>query len=405
MKKRILFVDDEQSLLDGLRRALRGQRKEWDMVFVLSGREALELAKSKPFDAVVSDMRMPGMDGIELLNKLVSLQPDLIRIVLSGHADENMTMHSVTLTHQYLAKPCDIEILKAVLSRAFHLREALTNERLQGLVAGMSSLPSLPAVFNELTKRLQSPDTTIREIGEVIAKDPAMTAEILKMVNSAFFGIGRHVSSPAEAASLLGLNILKALVLSVGIFSQFNASQFKIKDFSIDVLWRHSLAVGALAKRIAQTKECEKEFIENCLLAGLLHDIGILILAQNTPDEFIQCRVLMAEQGVDRYSAEQEVFGATHGMVGAYLLGLWGLEDQVVDAVAFHQQPGSTAYEGFTPLAVVHVADMLDKTGPGQDLAALESALDMDYIRKLGFSDQLACWQALHATADGVQEP
>jgi len=405
MKKRILFVDDEQNLLDGLRRALRGQRKEWDMAFVLSGCEALELARKEHFDAVVCDMRMPGMDGIELLNNLASLQPDLIRIVLSGHSDRSMDMHSAVLTHQYLAKPCDIEILKAVLTRALHLRDALTNERLQSLVTGMSFLPSLPAIYKELTERMQSPNATIREIGDILAKDPAMTAAILKMVNSAFFGIGRHVSSPTEAATLLGMNMLKALALSVGIFSQFNASQFKVEDFSIDTLWRHSQAVAALAKQIAQAEGCEKEFIENCLVAGLLHDIGILVLAENVPDDFIRCNRLMTEEGMDRYSAEHEIFGATHGMVGAYLLGLWGLDDQVVDAVAFHQCPTEAQHPTLSPLAIVYIAGALDKAESDQDLTAPESPLDAHYLQTVGLkADRLEHWRALQIEADEALE-
>jgi len=405
MKKRILFVDDEQNLLDGLRRALRGQRQEWDMVFALSGYEALELVRKGHFDAVVCDMRMPGMDGIELLNNLVSLQPDLIRIVLSGHSDRSMDIHSAVLTHQYLAKPCDIEILQAVLVRAFRLREALTNERLQGLVTSMGFLPSLPAIYKELTERMQSPNATIREIGDILAKDPAMTAAILKMVNSAFFGIGRPVSSPVEAASLLGMNILKALTLSVGIFSQFNAAQPKVENFSIDTLWRHSQAVATLAKQIAQAEGCEREFIESCLVAGLLHDIGVLILVQNVPDDFIRCNRLMTEEGMDRRSAEHEIFGATHGMLGAYLLGLWGLNDQVVDAVAFHQCPTEAQQQILSPLAIVYIADMLEKTEPDQDLAAPESPLDVHYLQAVGFEvDRLKHWRTLQIESDWALE-
>jgi len=403
MKKRILFVDDEQKLLDGLRRALRGQRKEWEMVFVLSGPEALELIKKERFDAVVSDMCMPGMDGIELLNELASLQPDLIRIVLSGHSDRSMDMHAAVLSHQYLAKPCDIEILKAVLIRALRLRESLANERLQSLVGSLNALPSVPIVYKELIERMRSPDATIREIGGILSKDPAMTATVLKMVNSAFFGIGRRISSPIDAASLLGMNILKSLALSVGVFSQFNASQFEVKDFSIDILWRHSLATGALAKLIAQAEGCDNKITEHCLVAGLLHEIGILILALNIPDKFTYCHQLMVENGVDRLTAEMEVFGTTHGMVCAYLLGLWGLDDQVVDAVAFHQCPAEAHHHTLSPLAIVYFADVLEKTKPDQDLTAPESPLDMRYLQELKIKeDCLKRWRMLQAECDEI---
>ena len=398
MKKRILFVDDEQSLLDGLRRALRGQRKEWDMSFALSGAEALRLAAEQPFDAVVTDMRMPGMDGIQLLAELVKDHDYLVRVVLSGHSDEEMTLRSVELTHQYLAKPCDIEILKIVLIRAFALRDKVHNAQIRDMITGMNTLPSLPAIYTEITQALQSPDVTTREVGHIIAQDPAMTAKILQMVNSAFFGIGRKISNPAEAASLLGMDILKSLVLSTGIFSQFDSEKFNNDDFNFEELWRHSMEVASLAKRIALAEGCDNTCIENCVVAGLLHDIGKLVLADNYPEEYRQMLIKAGEIGFNK--AEQVLFEVSHGAIGAYMLGLWGLSEQVVEAVAFHQTPCESTYPMFSPLTAVHVASGILDCNTNSANTTPDVCLDSGYLEKLGLSDRLETWLKLAAESD-----
>ncbi|MCU7936311.1 MAG: HDOD domain-containing protein [Candidatus Thiodiazotropha sp. (ex Dulcina madagascariensis)] len=162
---------------------------------------------------------------------------------------------------------------------------------------------------------------------------------LLMRSTSAFFGLGRHVSSPVDAASLLGLDVLKSLVLSIGIFKQFEADKFDIKSFSLDALWSHSAWVGSLAKQIAKEEGMGSRTVEDSLLAGMLHDIGKLILVINLSTGYAQLQEARRDTLDDRVSSEIEIFGATHGAVGAYLLGLWGLPESVVEAVALHNQP------------------------------------------------------------------
>ncbi|WP_054650256.1 response regulator [Salidesulfovibrio brasiliensis] len=129
--KRVLFVDDEKNVLNGLRRMLRSIRDEWEMDFAPGGAEALELVGKKEYDLVVSDMRMPGMDGAELLTKVQELSPETVRIVLSGHSEQNMVMKSVKPAHQFLSKPCSSEQLLQTLKEAYRLRRLLNNPRIK----------------------------------------------------------------------------------------------------------------------------------------------------------------------------------------------------------------------------------------------------------------------------------
>ncbi|KRT55868.1 response regulator [endosymbiont of Ridgeia piscesae] len=393
MKKQILFVDDEPNVLAGLRRSLRTQRAEWQMAFCDGARDALELIDQTHFDAVVTDMRMPGMDGGELLNRLAEKHPDTVRIVLSGHSDQETIMRSVGPAHQYLNKPCEVDVLKRVLARAFSLRELLGSEKIKSLISGMQSLPSMPALYMEMMQLLADPNASVRQVGDLIEQDPAMTAKTLQLVNSAFFGLGRHVSSPHDAASLLGLDILKSLVLSIGIFSQYDDIRFPVKGFSIEALWRHCSRVGGLARQMAEAEGVAKQMAQDCLLAGLLHDIGKLILAVNLPAEYQQMLDAVAAEPDQVDAIEQAAFGTSHGAVGAYLLGLWGLPESVVEAVAFHNHPGQQREVVFGVLSLVHVASGL--VNQASQVKSLANAIDLEYLTAVDKEERLESWATL----------
>ena len=391
--KRILFVDDEPNVLSGLRRSLRGQRKIWEMEFAESGQEALAKADETHLDAVVTDMRMPGMDGAELLDRIAQRHPHVVRVVLSGQSDQESVMKTVGPAHQYLNKPCEIDALKATLARAFSLRDILGQDRLKSLISGMRTLPSLPAIYGELINLLQDPNTSVADIGRLIANDPAMTVKILQLVNSAFFGLGRHVSNPVDAASLLGLDVLKPLILSIGIFKQFEAEKLGVGAFSLESLWAHSTRVGSLANSIAKAEGLVSPETEDALLAGMLHDIGKLILVLNLPEAYKELEGLTLETQAERDDAEVDIFGATHGAVGAYLLGLWGLPESVVEAVALHNQPYMQAEKEFGMLSLVHVANALVHDDEGED--SLETKLNRDYLNEVGVSGRIEAWKGL----------
>ncbi|WP_428624165.1 HDOD domain-containing protein [Sedimenticola sp.] len=403
MKSRILFVDDEQHLLDGLRRSLRSQRNAWEMVFAPSGEEAARLAAESRFDVVVTDMRMPGMNGAELLARLSENFPDMIRLVLSGHSDEALILKAVPYAHQFLSKPCDAEVIIQVINRSLKLRALVNDSQMQSLVSQIRSLPTLPALYIELTELLRADRVSVQKVGEVIGQDPAMVSKILQMVNSAFFGIGHHISNPVQAATMLGTETLRGLVLSAGIFMQFDTQSLNIGGFTLESLHRHSLLVSRLAKAIAESMGESKEVVEDCLLAGLLHDIGKLILVQSLPNEYQQFFNKVNDCKCELIEAERAVFHVDHGRIGAYLLGLWALADNMVEAVAFHHDPQQAEHDGFSPLLAVHVADAL-ASNDSTDSAVIPAGLDMAYLEASGVSDRLDQWRELYSglTAETV---
>jgi HD-like signal output (HDOD) protein len=394
-KTRILFVDDNQDILDGLSRAMRHENHRWDMSFIKSGEEALEFMAARKVDAVVTDVRMPGIDGVQLLHEIAKLYPYVVRFILSGHSQEEITLQAAKLAHQFFPKPCDIDDLKAALVRSLSLRELLSDNKLRSVVSGVASLPSLPKVYSEIVEKLNSPEVTVHEIGETISNDPAISAKILQLVNSAFFGVGRRISSAGEAATLLGLDAIKQLVLSVELFSQFDEQKLNCTGFILDELVEHSIRVGLLAKQIAISEHAEKKIIEESYLSGFLHDVGKLILVDNMPDEYKQVVELEQTEQIDTYVAEREIFGTEHGSVGAYLLGLWGFADTVLEAIAFHHFPNRVEAIKFSPLTAIHVANFLDNTQTGNgDDSGLER-IDSEYLSRLKLENHLPTWKSL----------
>jgi HD-like signal output (HDOD) protein/CheY-like chemotaxis protein len=389
--KRILFVDDEPVVIEGLQRMFFNMRREWDVQFASGGLEALKLMAEAPTDVIVSDMRMPEMNGAELLNEVMLRHPRAVRFILSGYADMELIMQCVSGTHQFLCKPCDGETLRNAVARALEMDSWVNNDGVKALVSNMGTLPSLPSLYFQMMKELGSPETTLDQVGATIAKDPGMTAKMLQLVNSAFFGFNHRVTDPTEAVLQLGLETIKSLVLGIHVFSELQPG--KRGPFSAEQLWHHSLLTAATAKRIAQLERQEKRLVEEAFTAGLLHDIGRLVLLANRPEEYGRAFVLAQGSGKTLLEAEQEVFGACHPEIGGYLLGLWGLPIALVESATFHHQPSRCATKTFTPLTAVHVANVFEQETAPLPSPASRAELDNEYLRGLGVWNRLPAWR------------
>lgn len=396
---RVLFVDDETMLLMGLQRSLRRMRAEWDMEFVSSGAAALEAITRTPFDVIVTDMCMPEMNGAQLLEQVRTHHPQTLRFILSGQCDRESTMRTVNSAHQYLAKPCDTEELRQKLMSALALRDLVDNTTLKRVILQINTLPAMPSLYCELVAMLESPSCSTKEVGKIIEHDMALTSKILQMVNSAFFGLGRHIASPTNAVSLLGTELVKSLVLAVGLFSQLHPIGFKRGRG--DWLLNHSITTSQMSRKIAQLGVVEQSLIDDCFTAGLLHDLGELILASELSSEYRTIMNLAEAEDISTLDAELKVLGCTHAEVGAYLLGIWGLPVHVVEAVAWHHHPSVSPVGQSCPLMAVHIADCVS-TGIAPDRKQDCFGLDHAFLDRCGLKEREA--ELMAACRDLVAE-
>ena len=394
MKHRILFVDDEQPVLDGLRALLRSQRKQWDMHFAVSSREALALMAEEPFDMVVSDMRMPGMDGEALLKRVRDRWPDTLRVILSGYADATLIMRTVLTAHQFLAKPCEPEALTATLERTLSLRDVLTDRHVRTRISRVGSLPAMRQVYLDILAELNRSDPSLGRLGELAEQDPGVSASLLKLVNSAFFGLFAQMTSPARAVALLGLDTLHGLVISLHLFENLKAGG--TTGYSLERLGDHCRRTGLLARSLAMLEKLPREQVDRCFLSGLLHDVGKLLLVQELWDEYRPIIAAMPKAGRPLAEVERDVMGLTHAEIGAYLIGVWSMDKTVVRAVLAHHDPSRDSEPGFSPALAAHVANALEHEFVRfQGHAEYTfNRLDEAALAARGFSGRLAVWRA-----------
>ena len=399
-KTHILFVDDEKRVLDGLRRMLRSMHTKWNMSFALGGEEALQLMAQQQYHVVVSDMRMPGMSGEQLLTRIKDEYPSTVRLVLSGQADKEEVLKSTGPIHQFIQKPCDADVLKSAISRTVELGNLFTNNRLKSIISGLETLPSLPSHHQDLVSRLEMDDPSPKIVGEAISKDLGMSAKILQLVNSAFFGLRRRVTTPAEAVVLLGIDTVRSLVLTMQVFSQ--VAKNKESGFSQDALLNHSATVAVNAKKICEIEGMSQSDTETAYLAGLLHDVGKLVIATEMKFEHSEIQKLVKQSGISYYEAELQVLKVSHCEIGGYLLGLWAFEPSIVDAAVYHHNPNHCCADHFSIMTAVHVANALSYMGneiveaPDDPEQASDEltlpGISNDYLKRINCYERLHDW-------------
>ncbi len=389
--KRVLLVDDEASVLAGLRNLFRRHRSKWTTVAALGGEEAMRELENGPFDVIISDMRMPRVDGAAVLRYAQAAHPETVRIVLSGYTELEAALRAVPVAHQFLTKPCNPETLANVVERACGLQTLIQDRDLRQLVGKIEKLPSLPRTYARLTQLLADENSGVAEVAQVIEQDMAMCAKLLQLVNSAFFGLGKRVTRIEQAVVFLGLSMVKNLVLTVEVFD--GASRAKVPGFSYAGLEQHARLTAMIASGIM---EGNKRLAEDAFVAGILHDIGKLVLAAELPELFQQVVAESTARKISFHAAERALGPVTHAELGAYLLGLWGLPYPILEATAHHLRPAEVAQVEVDTLTAVYAANVLaheQEARVGLDLHG--EPLDMDYLASLGVADRLPAWRAL----------
>ena len=396
--KRILFVDDEPRVLQGLRNMLRKQRRKWHMAFVGSGAEALRALEKYDFDVVVTDMRMPKMDGAELLARAHVEHPATARIVLSGHTEAEAAMRAVPVAHQFLSKPCKATVLENVVERACNLHTLIGDTVIQAKLAEIDKLPSEPRIYRELMRVLGDPMSDADDVAGVLKKDMAMCAKLLQLVNSAFFASAMTISKIETAVARVGCEMVRNLVLSLEVFE--SPALPAVAGFSLSELHKQAMLTALIAQRLVG----DRRQADHAFMSGLLHDVGQLVLAMSFSDRWAAAidRAKVAQEPL--FVAEQRELAVTHMEIGAYLLGLWGLPYPVVEAVGNHHRPSrvETCTE-LDVLAATHIASVLADELCARPEGNAAATLDEGFVDRIGASTQLPQWRKMAAEIAGEE--
>ncbi len=393
-KPSILFVDDEKSVLDGLYRSFSLMHDNWTLLFAGSGAEALEIVGHRTVDVVVTDLRMPGMDGAELLEKIRTISPETTRIILSGCSEREVAYRTIGPAHQHYAKPCSNARLAEAVRRALAVRGRLRAPQLLAIVSGAKSLPALPTALIDLLDEVQSPTGSAAAAARIIGSDVGLTAQLLKLANSGFFGFAAPINNVSHAVRLLGFETIRALLVLGGVFETFARSGIDLEV--VRRLQARSLVIGQVARRIAASEALDQTAVEQSQCAGMLAHVGSLVLFTALTGQVGDAYSHLERSGGTISDVERTYLGVTHADCGASLLDLWGFPSAVVEAVLFHHEPVRCG-SGVSPLTAVHAAQHLVRPAKaGRDKAEWWAAgLDMDYLRRIAVEDHVDGWAGI----------
>ncbi len=396
--KRILIAVADSGAREELRQAFG---EHWQVTLAASGPAALAEMEKQPCDVLVADLDLPEIDGAELLNQTRKKYPNSVLFILAAEADKERVMKNVLGAHQFLTKPCDKATLKNAIQRALALDTWIANNKMRELVARIRTFPTVPSLYLEVLTALKSPSSTTEQVGAIIAKDMAMMTKLLQVLNSACFGLPRRITNPAEAVGILGFEAVKSMVMTIKLLNQYD----KIKPvyFSVDRLWRHSTEVARSAKQLVLLETNDTALADTAFTAGLMHDLGKIVLAANFDEQYRGAQSLARKQRLPFCEVEREFFGASHGEIGAYLLGLWGMPLDLLEVAALHHQPSRGIIKEFTVLTAVHVANAIEhELNPDKERAVF-SKVDTAYLAEIGMSDRLSVWREVIVKRDSAK--
>ncbi len=352
-QQRILLVDDDGDVLAGLRRALRRQRERLVVETAGSAEAALEAMAREPADVVVSDMRMPGTDGVALLEQVQERWPATVRILLSGWADGAAVTRACSVAHRYLLKPCETETLRREVLQVCDAREMLPDAGLRRTFGALGSLPGLPATVALLASLPEDGDARTRAIEAAVKSDVALAVRVMQVTCSPSFSASRPPTGIHGALRLMGPGLLRDIAATLEPLDADETLPGAIS--SLERLGRHA-RVAARTMRIIAPDGSDDDAL---VTAALLHDAGRLAVLARLPARYLEVLQASTAAGVGIEEAERDNLGATHAQIGAYLLSLWGLPAPIVTAVGHHHDPGVLDGEDDDPVSLVATANLL----------------------------------------------
>lgn len=395
-KSILLALADPQALVD-ITQALGAG---WEATPVSSEADALAQLEQRAFDAFLVDFNLGSPDASQLLSQALERRPEMNRFLLAYEADLALVAAYVTGPHEILPKPVDPASLKSRIESSLAPADAKCSQSAGDPGTDASASPAVPAIYSEVLKALESPGITDRQVGEIIAGDAALTSEVLRLTDSTGPGLPRNITDPTAAVAALGLETVKALVLALRFLAEH--SQLKPGYLSLEKLWEHSLQVAQLARDLVLYETKDRVLAGEALVAGLLHDLGKVVLATNFGDLYGRVHSLARKQPVPLWDIETEMFGANHGEIGACLVGMWNLPGSVVQAAAFHHEPPLGEYQSLTPLAAVHIANVLEHECQPSAEFRVAPVMSPAFLNEIGLLQRLPVWRAVFANRRGA---
>ena len=326
MDAKILFIDDEEKVLEAIENQLFVKLDIWQTDFAGSGEDAIKMMEETAYDVVVSDMRMPGMDGAAVLTYVRDNYPNAMRVVLSGHAIPEAAIAAIPYAHQYLAKPCKQETLIETIENTLKIRDTSDDPDVRLGISKVMDLPTHLGVYTELVSVLDCGNSDFEDIAAVIEKDPSLTMKVMFVANSALFATANPAESTYEAVQRLGGQALKMLVLAVEISGLIDDGEDAAAIERREHQERVTQIMGVLLYDHPRHQM-------SGAIAAILHDLGFMVYMNFITERYERAVLSRSDCKSRRVELEIEEFGISYAHLGALLLNLWRLPDAVTSAV------------------------------------------------------------------------
>ncbi len=349
--------------------------------------KAKTIIEAESINIVIAILELPDGTGTDLHKYICENHNSIIRFLYTEDNDKSIVYNSAGYIHQYMNQECKPAQFIQIVKNAFGLKSVLANEDLHNRISGITNLPNPPEIYNQLVTELQKEDPSVRNVADLIKKDISITAKVLHMVNSAFFGLPTHVENPLHAVNLLGIDTVQSMVLTAGVFNLFKDPG--IPGYSVESIYSNSLAVGTSSRHLANAFGLMTKHTEDALMAGMLHDIGKLVMLSYFPEEFKQSVKLSTEKEIPLFEAEKHILGVSDAEIGAHLLSLWGLPNSILEAIALHYNPNNAPAPITNVLTAVHLGYALNYDIQNNIRKENLSAVDMEYLDKLNLSNNI----------------
>lgn len=349
MKKKIMFVDDEKQILRSLNRLFMDS--EYEMVFMDSGEAAVAYLEENTVNMVVSDIRMPGISGFDLLRKVKAEHPETLRIALSGYTESKTIYKALeeNISKMYLFKPWNNADLRNLIEQMFALEVVLTDKKILEMINNLEDLPTLPTMYTKINQMIQE-DEDVERIAKLIESDQASATKILRIANSAYYGA--KTGSIVQAIMYIGLMNVKNIVLSNAIFNTDGPNGDMITQ-----LWKnaaHTNRYTTLIYRRFLGRAIPNIFASS----GLLHNIGMVVLFSQQKSDISEVKGKSIQDKLDILLEEQKRMNLTHQELGGYLLNWWEMPLPIIEAALYHHEPMDDRIINRELVCAVHLASV-----------------------------------------------
>lgn len=386
-RSHILFFGFDGNSQGDLNRLKSTLTENWQ-VDIATDIEILQAnTENQPVDIVVSCGYNLDSSKLEKLVQIEEVQPNAVRILISNSEDRAIMTKAAESFHRIVPPTIETSVFETMLNNSISLHHLLSNDSIRDRISSIKSLPSSPDLYKKITSQLSSDKATIGSIAELISKDISITTKLLQLVNSAYFGLQQRVETVFKAINMLGIDTVKSIVFAAGVFGQFDDP--KIPGYSIESIYNNSMTVAARARLIAQVFDNVQINPENILMAGMMHDVGKLMMLGHFQQELTESIKLAKAKSTNLYLAQKEIMGVTDAEIGAYLLSLWAIPDQILEAVAFRYTPSQIKSPSVNTLTAVHLAYAITYDETNNIRKDEQSAIDFDYIGQIGMKDYI----------------